>query len=357
MDYPNRVARVARKLGDAAKCYDVSLPRIALRAARIRLEQRIGLTRALILGLLDPKMSREDLRSHITMSEYWDVLGRLNEGSDLLLADKAMFYEHCRGCDLPIPDLYAIVCPPFAWTTEHRSVRTEEQWRRFLREDLPERFLVKPALSEQGVGIIAYTRTKDGFLMNDEHARSVEDVHHDLTEEGAKIVIQQRVRCHPTLEEWTGHRTAQCMRLITVVDQQGEVIIWAAALRLVTCGGVTDNFSYGLSGNLLSMVDIENGTIFDVYCLAPSGIGLTTVQAHPETEKVLLGEKVPFFGDVVTLAKRAAKEFLPLRFVGWDVAITDQGLVLLEGNSMPGPMASRTPWLSRDGLHDLASMV
>jgi hypothetical protein len=53
------------------------------------------------------------------------------------------------------------------------------------------------------------------------------------------------------------------------------------------------------------------------------------------TSKQILGFVVPCWGDVVELATTAAARLPRVRYVGWDVAITDErGPVLVEGNDM-----------------------
>jgi hypothetical protein len=43
--------------------------------------------------------------------------------------------------------------------------------------------------------------------------------------------------------------------------------------------------------------------------------------------------KLPHWQEARKLAERAARLFLPLRTIGWDVALTEEGPLLLEGNA------------------------
>lgn len=51
---------------------------------------------------------------------------------------------------------------------------------------------------------------------------------------------------------------------------------------------------------------------------------------------------VPNWPDVITTAKKAAKAFMPLRLVGWDIAVTPAGVTVLEGNFRSDPFPSGT---------------
>ena len=45
---------------------------------------------------------------------------------------------------------------------------------------------------------------------------------------------------------------------------------------------------------------------------------------------------VPLFHEAVELVKECAKVIPEIAYVGWDVAISDKGPVIVEGNCFPG---------------------
>ena len=70
--------------------------------------------------------------------------------------------------------------------------------------------------------------------------------------------------------------------------------------------------------------------------MAPGGYGLVRVAVHPATGAVLAGRAAPGWEAARALALRAAEAFTPLRTAGWDVAPTDHGPVVVEGNAWWG---------------------
>jgi hypothetical protein len=56
---------------------------------------------------------------------------------------------------------------------------------------------------------------------------------------------------------------------------------------------------------------------------------------HPDTGAVIEGRVLPFWQDTVDLGCRAHAVFAPRVVVGWDIAITQRGPVLIEGNGSP----------------------
>lgn len=49
----------------------------------------------------------------------------------------------------------------------------------------------------------------------------------------------------------------------------------------------------------------------------------------------MLGRKIPHWDEVVAISKRAAECLPEIRFIGWDVAIGEDGVQLIEGNHNP----------------------
>ena len=57
---------------------------------------------------------------------------------------------------------------------------------------------------------------------------------------------------------------------------------------------------------------------------------------HPVTQTAFKGFTVPMFDEAVTLCLQAAQVKPDLAYIGWDVAITPDKPVLIEGNILPG---------------------
>jgi hypothetical protein len=53
---------------------------------------------------------------------------------------------------------------------------------------------------------------------------------------------------------------------------------------------------------------------------------------HPDTGYRIADFALPFYDEVVALVDRAARHVPEVQYVGWDVAVTPTGPVLIEGN-------------------------
>ena len=59
------------------------------------------------------------------------------------------------------------------------------------------------------------------------------------------------------------------------------------------------------------------------------------LSAHPDTGAAIEGRAVPLWGEAKALAIAAHREFNDRIAIGWDVAILDDGPILVEGNGNP----------------------
>lgn len=116
---------------------------------------------------------------------------------------------------------------------------------------------------------------------------------------------------------------------ITTVLKDDEVYPMYAVLRVGTNNAKVDNVASGGIYTVLS----DKGEIINPFW---SDKTITTYEVHPTNGFNMMGFKVPFFKEAVDMCKSAALFEKHIRYVGWDVAITPNGPVLVEGNQLPG---------------------
>ena len=87
------------------------------------------------------------------------------------------------------------------------------------------------------------------------------------------------------------------------------------------------------------MIDLETGTLTPLLLPGPDGIGSVPHDRIPGDGPPVVGRRVPLFEEAREIVLRAAPHVLPLRTLGWDVAITPAGPVVLEANNFWGSPA------------------
>lgn len=116
------------------------------------------------------------------------------------------------------------------------------------------------------------------------------------------------------------------VRIITQLDSNSNVDIIGARLR-ITVNSSVDNMA---AGNMAAPINLETGIVESpgVY----SDITKADEDVHPVSGVSIVGFQVPFWDEALEMVKNAALLNTDNRSIGWDVAITQQGPELIEGN-------------------------
>jgi hypothetical protein len=119
------------------------------------------------------------------------------------------------------------------------------------------------------------------------------------------------------------------IRIDSFTGKDGIPRILNTTLRLSRNTSFVDNTT---SGGLYAGINMESGELmgeaYSVFDISTGEIFLS----HPLTGLVFKGFKIPFYHEAKQLAIKVAKLVPQARIVGWDVGITQEGPVLLEGN-------------------------
>lgn len=152
-----------------------------------------------------------------------------------------------------------------------------------------------------------------------------------LRSKGRAMIVQKRVRPHQALEPLTSGATPT-VRALTMVDESGRPELIAAVFRMSFGANRTvDNIH---AGGLACGVSLEDGRLGKASNLG-SDARLGWTSEHPTTGARIQGTGLPFWRDVGELAIRAHALFPDRLLIGWDIAIADDGPMLIEGNRGP----------------------
>ena len=244
-----RVIRVVRLLRLAASRYGTNLPRTVWNALRIVNVEGFRFSEAAFLGLLDPKVTENERRAHLSRRDMRAIQDRLNPEEFRALTDKAVFYRFCDELHVPTPTLYALVPDTGdAWRPGGPPLRDTGDWLSFLHDTLPAEFVVKSSRLNGGEGVRVFRRTGDVFLdvgagQSCDAAALLEELAGGAP--GDTLIIQERIRSQPDIERVSGTEALQCLRLTTLVDTTSNVRLVHAYFRLISGRTVVDNVSDG----------------------------------------------------------------------------------------------------------------
>ena len=145
----------------------------------------------------------------------------------------------------------------------------------------------------------------------------------------SEFVFQRKVKQHAELSR-LNPSSLNTIRFDTFIDREGNTDIISGFLKMSTNNIPVDN---NTSGGCGVGIDMEKGTLRNngYSKIKLSGVGI--LNEHPVTGVKFDGFAIPMLENAKALVIKAAGLMPGLRLVGWDVGISEQGPVLVEGNS------------------------
>lgn len=176
------------------------------------------------------------------------------------------------------------------------------------------RFVAKPVRGVAGRGV----KLLQGSAFN-----SGEQLEEYLRRIGSMLLEEQIVQ-HEDLT-LLNPSSVNTIRLITVTDDSVVHII--GAILRIGVGSIVDNLS---SGGIAAPVNPESGVV-----VGPAVTAMPDEQeyaTHPMTGTDIVKFRIPHWSRVTSLIEKAATQVPQVRTVGWDVAVTQDAPILVEGN-------------------------
>jgi hypothetical protein len=176
--------------------------------------------------------------------------------------------------------------------------------------------IAKPLDGSSGVGIARYTKA-------DFEGR--EEAFRDELLKGSTGILEERLIQHDRMMEMCP-TSVNTIRIATLLGDKKQGVVYAF-LR-IGVGKVMDNVD---CGGMAARVDLSTGKLLTVGADKAGN----TFTAHPITGTPIIGFEVPYFKEAMDLCIRAAQKVPKMRYIAWDVAVTNDGPCFIEGNSFP----------------------
>lgn len=141
------------------------------------------------------------------------------------------------------------------------------------------------------------------------------------------LLVEEVIKQHKTLEK-IYPISVNTIRIITL-KYKDKVHFITAFLRIGNNNSFVDNTS---SGGMISIIDLNRGVT-----LFPGGdSNMNVYYNHPTTNTKIDGIEIPYFKNIKALVTELAYIVPEVNYIAWDIAITDNGPVVVEGNPYPG---------------------
>jgi hypothetical protein len=234
----------------------------------------------------------------------------------------------------PVIANLAIYCENVTTARSAQVLRDEEALRRFLERADHYPLFGKPADGTQSIGALALRRLRtdsNGVEIFDGRVIRLDDLTAQISKHYADGYLFQRlITPHNAIRAICGERLAT-IRVLTLRTGSEAPQVLRACWKIPVGNNVADN--YWRTGNLLAKLDKNTGEVKRV--ISGTGVDLAAHSHHPDTGASLIGFRLPHWDAVVTTALEAARVMEQAPLIGWDIAVLDDGPVIVEMNERP----------------------
>ena len=160
------------------------------------------------------------------------------------------------------------------------------------------------------------------------YAKDIKDIKKYYEEcKDNKIFLEQLVKQHKDMNKLC-ETSCNTIRIMTY-NTHGKSEILAAVLRIGNGVNAVDNFH---AGGMTSEIDLETGKLIN----NALDKDLNEYEIHPKSKVKFIGFQIPYWKELIKMVKEASLESDKIKVVGWDVAIQEDGPIIIEGNRRPG---------------------
>lgn len=271
------------------------------------------------------ELDKNDPTDYLNDRLYRTRIKGLNEGYDDIFRNKYQFHQTAGDYVEYFPELIGRilggeVLPEFSngYTSIHGILADYNS------------VVLKPLAGSWGLDIHILS-SRDGMYILNGGSIPKSEVE-DLIEDFEDYIIQEKITQH-RFEDEIFPDSLNTVR-VTTANAVGQIDPFIAGVghRFGTkMSAPTDNWH---QGGVCAGVNIDTGELDYVVHQRENG-GLERLDHHPETKTRVKGESIPHWDEVKDLCLGLSNHYPGASFIGWDIAITDAGPMVIEGNSSP----------------------
>ncbi|GAA3641520.1 sugar-transfer associated ATP-grasp domain-containing protein [Flavivirga jejuensis] len=268
-----------------------------------------------------------DYKNYLSLKEYVRII----QSPKMLIPEiaaisnnKLSFSLYCIKNNIPTPNLISYnLRNTFFLNDTIVLIKTKSELLTFFKNVLfkskQKKLFLKPLDSSGGKGCI---------LLEEKNLKNkIEEFSEALLKNS--YIHQEIIIQHPVINKIYSS-AVNTLRIDTYIDEQQNIYVLSALMRFGIGGSFIDNAS---SGGFYISVNTDTGELKGKGWQDIAKGGREFVE-HPDSKTILNGYAIPFVTESCDLVKLACKS-LPNRIVGWDVAITVNGPIIIECNNGP----------------------
>jgi hypothetical protein len=277
------------------------------------------------------KQDRKFRGAYMNTKHKLHYLGYLNSQKKYYILARNKYLSHLLLENLGIPqaELLYYYNPELAASGNNFGGKPELV-RDFILNTQLEDFVIKPVEGTWGKGIMVYKRgiIEGGSLMLQQWDDKLADFS-ELNWKG-KLIIEKKIVQTRQVDE-INPSSLNSIRIITALYPDGNVKIFDPKIKFGRNNSCISNSSY--NENITGILEIDSGKI--VSAIHSMGFrDIFSVKRHPDSGKQIEGIIIDQWGKIKDQVINFQKKIPFIKVIGWDIAVTDQGAVVIEMNDL-----------------------
>ncbi len=261
----------------------------------------------------------------------------------VILNNKLLFNRFYSSFGFPMAKLYGFLNQESGFLPDGTPLTSQDELGAWLSGTQVKEMFIKPVGGLQGFNALVIKDIDGGnFLACGGSSCSkwtAEDLYNHLFRDVPAekfyfpgYIFEQLIKQHPSLGRINPSSVNTC-RILTLKSKDGTIDTPFAFMRFGRAGNHVDNMN---QGGVAAAIDMETGALHKGAYNPKWEVGWTSV--HPDSGAAIEGFQVPHWEEAKKLAVRAAAVMPGIKSIGWDIAISGEGPLLVEGNSSWNPI-------------------
>ena len=344
---PKQLLEWWSQIGELVGHYNLARIQILKEFLRLRGKTGISFEEYRSYGLHDPDMAWSKKTSY--WPSRWKYLRKIYrvlnpESYYCLFNNKLIFKRYFTAANLPLAKMYGVFDPDLGTAEDGRPLRSvNDLVELFRRETEGGGLVVKHVEGAQGKQVLVFVghdAEDPSILISIEGKRySPDALLAEIQSMESRFepgllhtwIVEERLKLHPEIARLCGS-TLACFRMQTLIGVDNQPRLIGCVLKIPNETRSSDNLHYG---GIAVGVEPETGTL-------GRGRLFTEVDVRwhsslPWNGQKFQGLRIPHWEAAKKIANQAALAFPWARCIGWDIAITTSGPVIVEGNELGSP--------------------
>jgi hypothetical protein len=278
------------------------------------------------------RKSKNDFREYVTWFTFTHARNKKNRGHDqmnydpynyiCLLRDKVLFESFCKKVGINTPSNIGFISEGELYLIEKNAFVPLETIQTIEMDAFCKRNASYGGGMKQDVFMLSVS---GGVLYINNFQSTFEALKLKLKQN--TWVIQERIKNQAPVLAKFHPQSINTLRIVTVKTASSIDILYSS-IRMGIDNAFNDNYS---SGGISVVIDSVSGTLFK-WGIFKTGGGGKRCDRHPNSDIVFEGYIIPGWNEIVEYIKKAHRLFYGFHSIGWDICLTDEGIMVIEGN-------------------------